>query len=97
MRNIPIKLIKDATYCVNYLVYSNGKGKREYIYIASRHDQMLGLKAAIQQGNFIAEDFGMVLEHGEGEASDITKEKMKMLYNCDHENGLSVADFDETA
>lgn len=95
MRSIPIQLIKNATYCVNYLVYSNEKGKREFLYIASRKDQMSQLKEAIKRGNFIAEDYGIVLEHGDGEAPDIIKEKMKMLYNCNHEGSLSILDYED--
>ncbi len=94
MRTIPINLIKDATYCVNYLVYSNGQGTREFLYIATRKDQMKELQAAIRRGNFIAEDYGIVLEHGLGEASSLIKDKMKMLYNCTHEGSLSLLDFD---
>ena len=93
MRTLPTNLVKDAMYCVNYLVYLNETGAREFVYLATRQDQMKDLQAAIRQGGFDAEDFGVILEQGRGEASDITKEKMQMLYKCDHNNGLSVLDY----
>lgn len=67
---------------------------REFLYIATRRDQMKSLQNAIRRGNFIAEDYGMILEHGQGEAPDYIKEKMTMLYKCNHEGSLSLLDFD---
>ena len=94
MKTIPIQLIKDAVYCVNYLVYKNDDGAREHLYLATRHDQMKSLQNAIRQGNFEAEDYGIVLEQGAGEASKIVKEKMQLLYKCNHNSGISVLDYD---
>lgn len=93
MRNIPVKLIKDEVYCVNYLVYRNEEGTREHIYLATRQDNMRFLQDAIRHGNFEAEDFGIILEQGKGEASEMTKEKMQLLYKCNHNPGIDVVDF----
>lgn len=93
MRNIPTNLIKDAVYCVNYLVYKNENGAREYMYLATRQDQMRELQLAIKHGSFEAEDYGIVLEQGKGEAPDSIKEKMSILYKCNHESCISVMDY----
>ena len=82
MRNIPSYLIKDKTYCVNYIVFQNEHGSTEFLYIAVREDHMPEFKEAIKNGNFDAEDYGYILEHGKGEASNMVKEKMKLLYKC---------------
>lgn len=93
MRTIPRTLIDNDVYCVNYLVYSNDEGVREFIYVAVRQSDMEGFRRAIRLGNFDAEDYGVVLEHGKGEASDIIKQKMKLMYKCDHVNAMTVADY----
>ncbi len=93
MKIIPRDLIRDKIYCVNYLVYLNGKGDREFVYIAVRQDRMEEFKKAISHGNFDADDYGLVLEHGRGDASDILKEKMKMMYKCDHSSSINVLDY----
>ena len=93
MKSIPRRLIDERTYLVNYLVYSNENGVREYLYIAVRKDKMPEFQQAVKRGNFDAEEYGIILDHGKGEAPDDVKEKMKMLYKCDHENGVSIRDY----
>lgn len=93
MRNIPTGLVKDKTYCVNYLVYKDESGQNSYLYIAVRQDQMPEFQKAIKCGNFDAEDYGIVLEQGEGIASDDIKQKMRMMYNCDHDSNISIVDY----
>jgi hypothetical protein len=97
MRSIPHNLIADKTYCVNYLVYSNNNNARSFMYIAVRQDNMPEFQSAIRQGNFDAEDYGFILESGTGEASANIKNKMSMLYNCNHESGLKVLDYNPEA
>ena len=93
MRNIPSYLIKDKTYCVNYILFQNEHGSTEFIYIAIRDDHMIEFQQAVKEGNFDAEDYGIILEHGKGEASDIIKQKMKLLYKCNHDSNYKVQDY----
>ena len=92
MRNIPSRLVKDKTYCVNYLVYKDEADKESYLYIAVRQDQMGDFQSALKSGNFDAEDYGIILEQGSGLASDDIKQKMKIMYNCDHTSSKSILD-----
>ena len=93
MRNIPRSLIDDEFFCVNYIVYLNDKGVRHFLYIAVRKVDMKEFKKTVKRGNFIAEDYGFVLEKGKGDAPDYLKEKMEIMYKCDHKNPLKVQDY----
>lgn len=84
MRTIPKDLIDNKTYVVTYVVYLDGESKKRYFYIAVRKDKLLEFQRAVIEGDFDAEDYGIILEEGEGEAPDVVKEKMKMMYQCDH-------------
>jgi len=84
MRDIPHHLIKDEFYVVNYLVYRDPKGTQKFLYLAVRESDMPAYENALKTQNFIAEDYGIVLEEGDGDASDIIKQKMELLYKCKH-------------
>lgn len=93
MRNLPISLIKDKLYFINYIVYKNEDDETEYMYLAVRHDNLEHFKDAIKAGTFQAEDYGLILESGKGSASDDVKKKMQILYDCNDEENISVIDF----
>ena len=93
MKTIPQNLIRDKIYCVNYIEYLGNEGLREYFYIAVRQDEMDKFKEALKKGNFDADQYGMVLEHGKGSAPDFVRDKMKMLYKCDHESAININDY----
>lgn len=93
MKTIPQDLIRDKIYCVNYIEYLGQAGTKEYFYIAVRQDDMLNFKTALEKGDFDADDYGLILEQGNGSAPTYVRDKMKMLYKCEHENALSVNDY----
>ena len=97
MKSIPRDLVENHTYCVNYLVYLNENDQREHAYVAVRSDNMPAFQEAVTHGGFDPEDYGVVLEEGEGDASFFTKERMRMLYKCDPSSTLKVADFDSAS
>lgn len=94
MRTIPTSLVKQKLYCVNYIVFRDESDNKAFVYLATRQDKMPDLQAAIKRGNFEAEDYGIILEYGEGDSPPEVQQKMKILYNCDHESNLSVADYE---
>lgn len=93
MKTIPRSLIRDEVFCVNYIVYLSDKGVRNFMYIAVRNKDLEEFKKVVRRGNFIAEDYGFVLEQGSGDALEIIKEKMKLLYDCNHSSALKVQDY----
>ena len=86
MRDIPHHLIKDAIYVVNYLVYRDPEEQKKFIYLAVKEDDMPAYEEALKSQNFIAEDYGIILEEGDNEASDAIKQRMELIYQCDHSN-----------
>ncbi len=93
MRTIPQDLIRDKVYCVNYIEYIGETNAQEYFYIAVRQDEMDKFKTALEHGNFEADDYGLILEQGNGSAPKIIREKMKLLYKCDHDSAINVSDY----
>jgi len=93
MRTIPTSLVKQKLYCVNYIVYKDESDNQGFLYLATRQDKMPDLQEAIKRGNFEAEDYGIILEHGKGESPPEVQQKMQILYNCDHSSNLSVLDY----
>ena len=96
MRNIPRDLIRNQVYCVNYLVFLDDADHQRYCYVAVRQKDMPQFKKALRAGDFELDDFGVVLEEGEGDAPSHVQEKMHYLYNCNHTNALDVEDVDLT-
>jgi hypothetical protein len=84
MRSIPRHLIEEDFYIVNYLVYKDINGNQKFLYLAVRESDMPDYQEALKTKNFIAEDYGIVLDEGDNDASDILKEKMELLYKCKH-------------
>lgn len=93
MKSIPRSLIDDNTYCVNLIVYNNNDGQREFVYMAVRRDNMPKFQQAIKRGNFDAEDYGVILEGGSEEPTDYIKNKMKILYKCNHDKALNALNY----
>ncbi len=69
-------------------MFNNADGDEEFFYIAVRGSRMPSFKHALEEGGFFPEDYGFILEHGKGEASELLKEKMTLQYRCDHKNAM---------
>ncbi len=93
MRNIPKDLIDSNTYTVTYVVYLDDKGDKHFFYIAVRRDKILSFQRAVLEGDFDAEDYGIILEDGEGEAPEEVKERMKIMYNCHHADATPLEEY----
>jgi hypothetical protein len=61
--------------------------------MAVRQDNMPRFQQALRAGNFDAEDYGIVLESGSDEPADYVKNKMKILYKCNHEKAINAAEY----
>jgi len=88
MKNIPSNLLDKQYVCVNYVVFENANGDEEFFYIAVRGHRMPEFKRALKEGGFYPDDYGYILEHGKGQASEILKEKMALQYRCDHQQAF---------
>lgn len=90
MRTIPRGLTEDKTYSVNYVVYLNENDEKAYCFVAVRTEKLASFKAALLEGDFDTEDFGITLDEGLGEADEPTWERMRMLYQCDDTKAYSL-------
>lgn len=84
------QIIAEKTVCVLLVRGESPEGKKIYAYLAIRADKLEAFMEAQKQGTFFPEDYGIVLEAGEGEPSDEVKHKMTTEYGFNHEAMLDL-------
>lgn len=85
------QIIAEKTVCVLLVRGENPEGKKIYAYVAIRADKLEPFIEAQKKGTFYPEDFGIVIESGEGEPSEAIKQKMTKEYGFNHEAMLDIA------
>jgi len=85
------QIIAEKTVCILLVRGENPDGNKIYAYVAIRADNLEAFMEAQKQGTFYPEDFGIVIESGEGEPSDEIKKKMTQEYGFNHEAMLDIA------
>ncbi|MBY0407042.1 MAG: hypothetical protein K2Q01_05070 [Rickettsiales bacterium] len=91
------QIIAEKTVCVLLVRGESPDGKKIFAYLALRADKLESFMEAQKQGTFFPEDFGIVLEAGEGEPSDEIKHKMTQEYGFNHEAMLDLGNTTERA
>lgn len=86
------QIIAEKTVCVLLIRGENPAGKKMYAYVAIRADKLESFMAAQKQGTFYPEDYGIILETGEGEPSEEVRQKMTKEYGFNHEGMLDIPD-----
>ncbi len=84
------QIIAEKTVCVLLVRGESPDGKKIYAYVAVRADKLEGFIAAQKQGTFYPEDFGIIVESGEGEPSEDVKKKMTEEYGFNHESMMDI-------
>lgn len=84
------QIIAEKTVCVLLVRGESPDGQKIYAYLAIRADRLEAFMEAQKQGTFFPEDYGIVLETGEGEPSDEVKLKMTQEYGFNHEAMLDL-------
>lgn len=84
------QIIAEKTVCVLLVRGENPDGGKIYAYVAVRADKLEEFMEAQKQGTFYPEDYGMIVEAGEGEPTDEVKEKMTKEYGFNHEAMLDI-------
>lgn len=79
------QIIAEKTVCILLLRGENPNGGKMYAYVAVRADRLEQFMEAQKSGTFFPEDYGMILESGEGEPSDEVKKRMTEEYGFNHE------------
>ena len=85
------QIIAEKTVCVLLIRGESPDGKKIFAYLAIRADKLQAFMEAQQSGTFYPEDHGMVLESGEGEPSEETKQRMTKEYGFNHDAMLDLA------
>jgi len=84
------QIVAEKTVCVLLVRGESPDGKKIYAYIAVRADKLESFMEAQKTGTFYPEDFGIILESGEGEPSDEVRLKMTQEYGFNHEAMLDL-------
>ncbi len=85
------QIIAEKTVCVLLVRGENAEGGKIFAYVAIRADKLEAFMEAQKQGTFYPEDFGIIIESGEGEPSDAVKHKMTTEYGFNHDAMLDIA------
>lgn len=84
------QIIAEKTVCVLLIRGEKPEGGKIYAYLAIRADKMQAFMEAQESGTFYPEEYGMVIESGEGEPSEEVKQKMTKEYGFNHDAMLDI-------
>lgn len=79
------QVIAEKTVCILLVRGENPDGNGIYAYVAVRADKLEPFMAAQKSGTFYPEDFGVIIEAGEGEPSADVRKKMETEYGFNHQ------------
>ncbi len=79
------QIIAEKTVCILLVRGENPDGGRIYAYVAIRADKLEAFMEAQKQGTFYPEDYGIIIESGDGEPSDEVKARMTKEYGFNHQ------------
>ena len=88
------QIIAEKTVCVLLVRGEDPDGGPIYAYVAVRADKLEEFMEAQKTGTFYPEDYGVIVEAGEGEPSAEVREKMERDYGFNHEGMLDIPDAD---
>lgn len=89
------QIIAEKTVCVLLVRGENNEGKKIYAYVAIRADRLQEFMDAQKKGAFYPEEYGIIVEAGEGEPSQEVKEKMTKEYGFNHDEMVDIPDTDK--
>lgn len=91
------QIIAEKTVCILLVRGESPDSKKIFAYLAIRADKLEAFMEAQKQGTFYPEDYGIVIEAGEGEPSDEVKQKMTKEYGFNHESMLDIANAEKAS
>ncbi len=84
------QIIAEKTVCVLLVRGENTEKAKIYAYIAVRADKLEEFIAAQRKGLFYPEEYGIILESGEGDPSEEVRERMTKEYGFNHDTMLDL-------
>lgn len=86
------QIIAEKTVCILLVRGENPEGKPIFAYVAVRADKLEAFMEAQKSGTFYPEDFGVIIESGEGEPSADVRKKMETEYGFNHQMMVDIPD-----
>jgi hypothetical protein len=86
--------LAEKTVCVLLVRGENPDGGPIYAYVAVRADRLEAFMEAQSSGLFYPEDFGVIIEAGEGTPSAEVRKKMEEEYGFNHQMMIDIPDKD---
>ncbi len=86
------QIIAEKTVCVLLVRGENPEGAPIYAYVAVRADKLEEFMEAQKSGMFYPEDFGVIIEAGEGDPSEEIRERMERDYGFNHKMMIDIPD-----
>ncbi len=84
--------LAEKTVCVLLVRGENPDGGDIYAYVAVRSDRLEAFMEAQKNDLFYPEDYGVIIESGEGEPSAEVRKRMEEEYGFDHEYMVDIPD-----
>lgn len=84
------QIIAEKTVCILLVRGESPTGSKIYAYLGIRADKLESFMEAQKTGTFYPEDYGIVIESGEGEPSEEVRQKMTQEYGFNHEAMLDI-------
>ena len=88
------KILAEKTVCVLLVRGEAPDGSSIYAYVGVRADKLQEFMEAQERGTFYPEEYGVVIESGEGEPTAEVRLKMERDYGFDHAGMLDIPDAD---
>lgn len=86
------QMLAEKTVCILLVRGENPDGKPIFAYVAVRADKLEDFMEAQKSGMFYPEDYGVIIESGEGNPSKETMEKMETEYGFNHQMMVDIPD-----
>lgn len=86
------KIIAEKTVCVLLVRGESPEGTPIYAYVAVRADRLEDFMAAQKTGMFYPEDYGVIIEAGEGDPDEEVRGRMERDYGFNHKMMIDIPD-----
>lgn len=84
------QIIAEKTICVLLVKGENTEGAPIFAYVAVRADKLEAFMKAQEEGMFYPDEFGMIIEAGEGDPSAEVRKRMEDEYGFNHQAMLDI-------
>lgn len=86
------KMLAEKAVCILLVRGENEDGQPIFAYVAVRADKLDAFMEAQKNEAFFPEDYGMIIEAGEGEPSEEVKARMRDEYGFNHDEMVDIQD-----